>query len=137
MAYEKPAADGSSKTEMAASLRKVLALPFTRGKKDRVIVESCHNLTSLTFLCKTLYLLNRFFNVAIILFMPFQRLECTLTKWREISSGRASTLAGIGWTESHYVETSYKLQTLHEVPLLYEKTMEIKKTKKTLISSNT
>ena len=136
MAYEKPAADGSSKTEMAASLRKVLALPFTRGKKDRVIVESYHNLTSFPFLCKTLFL-NLSFNVAITLFVPSQRLECTLTKWREISSGRASTLAGIGWTESHYVETSYTLQTLHEVPLLYEKTMEIKKTKKTLISSNT
>ena len=34
MAYEKPAADGSSKIEMANSLRKVLALPFKRGKKD-------------------------------------------------------------------------------------------------------
>ena len=43
MGYEKPADDGSSKTEMAASLRKVLALPFKRGKKDKVIAESYHN----------------------------------------------------------------------------------------------
>ena len=37
MGYEKPAADGSSKTEMAASLRKVLALPFKKGKRDKFI----------------------------------------------------------------------------------------------------
>jgi len=53
MGYEKPAADGSSKTEMAASLRKVLALPFKKatgvhfdkmdGDKFRRSIDACWN----------------------------------------------------------------------------------------------
>ena len=42
MGYEKPAADGSSKTEMAASLRMVLALPFKKGETDKFITIMFH-----------------------------------------------------------------------------------------------
>ena len=94
MGYEKPAADGSSKTEMAASLRKVLALPFKKGKRDKVITTMLH----LCFFANCRWI---FFNDFAL---PFQQLEYILTKWTEISSGGASTPAGTGWTESLYVE---------------------------------
>ena len=92
MGYEKPAADGSSKTEMAASLRKVLALPFKKGKRDKVITTMLHLLAN----CRWI-IFNNFVS-------PFQRLEYISTKWTETSSGRASTPVGTGWTESLYVE---------------------------------